>query len=313
MRILVTGAAGFIGSHLVETLVQDDFEVVALDCLLKESYDSQIKKNRFEALGKLKNVSTRNVDLRSELPKDLLVGIDAIINEAAMPGLMKSWTDFDVYLNCNVLAVDHLAQAAVMAGNIPIVHISTSSVYGALVELDEDGPLSPVSPYGVSKLAAENLLRAHYKNFGLPHTILRYFSVYGPRQRPDMAYNIICESILNDKEIDIFGDGLQTRSNTFVSDIVHATISAVKCSPSNIPINITGKHAISLLEAIAIIEDALKRKARVRFTEPRPGDQLHTKVNYEKASKYLGYDPQIDMHEGLKAQAAWHLAERSRE
>jgi UDP-glucuronate 4-epimerase len=310
MRILVTGAAGFIGSHLVEALVKDDFEVVAIDCLLKESYDSQIKKSRFEALEKLKKVSTRNVDLRSELPKDLLVGIDAIINEAAMPGLMKSWTDFNVYLNCNVLAVDHLARAAVLAGNIPIVHISTSSVYGALVELDEDGPLSPVSPYGVSKLAAENLLIAHHKNFGLPFTILRYFSVYGPRQRPDMAYNIICESILNDEEINIFGDGLQTRSNTYVSDIVQATISAVKNLPLNIPINITGKHSISLLEAIAIIEDTLKRKARMRFAESRPGDQLHTKVNYEKASKFLAYDPQIDMHSGLKAQATWHLAER---
>ncbi len=310
MRILVTGAAGFIGSHLVEALVKDDFEVVAIDCLLKDSYDSQIKGHRFAALEKLKKVSTRNVDLRNKLPDDLLVGIDAIINEAAMPGLMKSWTDFDVYLNCNVLAVDNLARAAVLAGNIPIVHISTSSVYGALVEFDEDGPLSPVSPYGVSKLAAENLLRAHYKNFGLPHTILRYFSVYGPRQRPDMAYNIICESILKNEEINIFGNGLQTRSNTYVSDIVQATISAVQCSPLNIPINITGSQSISLLEAISIIEDALKRKARVRFAAPRPGDQLHTKENHEKASKFLAYEPQIDIYSGLKAQAAWHLAER---
>ncbi len=310
MRILVTGAAGFIGSHLVEALVQDDFEVVAIDCLLEESYDSQIKNNRLIALDKLNKVTTRNVDLRSPLPKDLLVGIDAIINEAAMPGLMKSWTDFDIYLNCNVLAVDNLARAAVQAGNIPIVHVSTSSVYGALVEFDEDGPLTPVSPYGVSKLAAENLLVAHHKNFGLPHTILRYFSVYGPRQRPDMAFNIICESILKDKEINVFGNGLQTRSNTFVSDIVQATISAVKCSPLNIPINVTGGHSVSLLEAIAIIEDALKRKARLRFVEPRPGDQLHTKENYDRASKFLAYNPKVDIHSGLRAQAAWHLTGR---
>jgi len=310
MRVLVTGAAGFIGSHLVEALVEENFDVIAVDCLLEESYDAKIKKKRFEELSKLRGVEVRNFDLRGNLPKDFLAGVDSIINEAAMPGLMKSWTHLDVYLSCNVLVLEHLARAAILAGNIPIIQISTSSVYGSLVESDEDGPLLPVSPYGVSKLAAENLLTAYNKNFGLPFTTLRYFSVYGPRQRPDMAYNIICESILDEREVNIFGDGMQTRSNTYVSDIVQATISAAKVPSLNAPINITGNNSIGLLEALTIIEDALGKKAKIKFVQPRPGDQLHTNANFSKASKYLGYKPLVDMPSGLKAQAEWHLAER---
>ena len=310
MRVLVTGAAGFIGSHLVEALVKENFDVIAVDCLLKESYEAKIKKRRLDELSRLRGVEVRNFDLRSDLPEGFLAGVDSIINEAAMPGLMKSWTHLDVYLSCNVLVLEHLARAAISAGNIPIIQISTSSVYGSLVESNEDGPLLPVSPYGVSKLAAENLLTAYNKNFGLPFTTLRYFSVYGPRQRPDMAYNIICESILDEREINIFGDGSQTRSNTYVSDIVQATISAVKISSLNAPVNITGDSSIELLEALSIIEDVLGKKAKIKFAPPRPGDQLHTNVNFERASKYLAYKPTVDMRSGLKAQAEWHLADR---
>jgi nucleoside-diphosphate-sugar epimerase len=125
-----------------------------------------------------------------------------------------------------------------------------------------------------------------------------------------MAYNIICESILDEREVNIFGDGMQTRSNTYVSDIVQATISAAKIPSLNAPINITGNNSIGLLEALTIIEDALGKKAKIKFVQPRPGDQLHTNANFSKASKYLGYKPLVDMPSGLKAQAEWHLAER---
>jgi nucleoside-diphosphate-sugar epimerase len=309
MKILVTGAAGFIGSHLVEKLSDLGHQVTALDCLLGDSYDPKIKFRNFENLKSLPNVKTINFDLRNDIPDELLTGIEVLVNEAAMPGLMKSWNDFRVYSDCNLLAVQNLALASVRNGNIPILQISTSSVYGSHVLESEKSPLNPVSPYGVSKLAAENLLSAFNDSFGLPFTILRYFSVYGPRQRPDMAYNIISKAIINEEVFDIFGDGNQIRTNTYVDDIVNGTILAILASHTCEVYNLAGEEKISLNDAVKILEKIIGKQARIQYREARPGDQKTTTTSTKKARDILGYKPVISLEEGLEMQARWQMNE----
>ena len=309
MNILVTGAAGFIGSHLVEKLSTLGHKVIALDCILGDSYDPQIKLHNFEKLINLPNVKTVNFDLRSDIPDELLTDIDIIVNEAAMPGLMKSWSNFRIYSDCNLLSVQNLALASVRNGNIPILQVSTSSVYGSHVPDSERSPLRPISPYGVSKLAAENLLNAFNISFGLPFTILRYFSVYGPRQRPDMAYNIICRAIINDEVVNIFGDGKQIRTNTYVDDIVDGTILALSEVRNHEIYNLAGGEQISLIEAVRILEKAIGKRARIQHHEPRPGDQKKTMTSITKARDAFGYKPLIPIEEGLELQARWLMKE----
>lgn len=313
MKVLVTGAAGFIGSHLVEKLVSDGHQVVALDCFLNESYSSKIKRDRIHDFSREKNIIFKELDLREKLPNNLLDGIDAIINEAGMPGLMQSWENFRLYAECNLIGVENLARLSIAAGNIPIIQISTSSVYGSTATRDEESDLFPISPYGVSKLAAENLLQSFGRTFNLPFTILRYFSVYGPRQRPDMAFHIIAESILRNREIPIFGNGLQSRPNTFVTDAVNATLLALDYPNTQQAFNITGFETMTLLDAIGVLENVLEKKARLMFDESRPGDQDHTAVSFEKARNLFGYNPQVGMLEGLKLQAEWHRYEMKRD
>jgi UDP-glucose 4-epimerase len=165
-----------------------------------------------------------------------------------------------------------------------------------------------VSPYGVTKLAAEELIKAYNRTYNLNFTILRYFSVYGPGQRPDMAYNKIINSILNNKEVEIYGDGSQTRTNTFISDCIEATLSTVKLLPKNEIINISGESFYSLNQAIAIMEEVLNKKARLKFMDKRPGDQLETKGNIFKARKILNYQPKVDLIHGLNKQIEWQMS-----
>ena len=227
MKVLVTGAAGFIGSAVVRELTSRDVQVVALDGLLGGLYPAEEKIQRWENLGEIPGVHRIMLDLRdgelAALPND----ITHVINEAAMPGLGPSWADFDLYSSCNLSAVARLIE---QSKNWPLekfVQISTSSVYGRLAVGDESLPTLPVSPYGATKLAAEHLLMAHWRDSGFPATILRYFSVYGPGQRPDMAYRKFIAKALSSTPIDLYGDGSQTRSNTFIDDCVDGTIAAI--------------------------------------------------------------------------------------
>jgi nucleoside-diphosphate-sugar epimerase len=247
--------------------------------------------------------------LRNEIPNILLSNVSLIINEAAMPGLMKSWSNFRVYSDCNLLAVQNLALASIRNGNIPILQISTSSVYGAIVPDSEKSPLNPISPYGVSKLAAENLLNAFNISFGLPFTILRYFSVYGPRQRPDMAYNIISQSIIRGEVVNIYGDGRQTRTNTYVGDVVDGTILAALGVHDHDIYNLAGQENISLIDAIGILEKAIGKRAKIEFLPSRPGDQQSTMTSIKKAKDAFGYVPLTTIEKGLELQALWHLKE----
>ncbi len=228
-----------------------------------------------------------------------------------MPGLMKSWTDFDVYVGCNLLAVERLLAAVERAGVGRFVQISTSSVYGRFAVGDESLPTEPFSPYGVSKLAAEKLVLAHVANFGLDAVILRYFSLYGPRQRPDMGYHLFCEAMLDGRPITVFGDGRQRRSNTYVSDAVSATVAALDRGSGGDVVNICGDQTIELLDAIGVLADELGVEPIIEFAQPRPGDQRDTSGDATRARRVLRWSPEVSVDVGLRRQAAWHAARRT--
>lgn len=308
MTVLVTGAAGFIGGQVCRELISQGMDVRAVDCFLPDSYSAAIKQSNWERLASLPRIELVEMDLRDPLPDMLMDGVTCIVNEAAMPGLMKSWTDFRVYVSCNVELVENLASSCVSSGVPHFIQISTSSVYGEDARCDETGQMKPTSPYGVTKLAAEEVIRTYHRTLGLPFTILRYFSVYGPGQRPDMAYHRIINSIRRNVPIDIFGDGEQTRTNTYVDDCARATVEAVVRRPFGHTINIAGAESYSLLQATAFIEEALGRPAKLQFHPARPGDQRHTAGNTSLARSLLNFNPLTKLREGLAEQVLWQVS-----
>lgn len=316
MQIVVTGAAGFVGSRVAEELADQGHQVRGIDCLLPDSYPAKVKRLRAEQVRARPGVQWSFADLRDADLGPLIAGADAIIHEAAMPGLVRSWSDFATYDSCNVLATQRLLRAAVDAGVGRFVQISTSSVYGRDAVGDESAPLRPFSPYGVTKLAAEHLVRAYAENFGLDALILRYFSIYGPGQRPDMGYHLFTEALLDDREITVFGDGRQTRSNTYVDDAVAATCAAVSVpgelsAHPPVALNIAGGEEIDVLGAIEILADELGVKPRVRHAPPRPGDQVSTAGTSGLAAEVLGWRPLVGVDEGLRRQARWQADRRT--
>lgn len=305
MRVLVTGAAGFIGSEVCRQLSGDGVSVRAVDCLLPDSYSAVEKQRSWNSLAGLRDIELVDFDLRQPVDKDLLEGIDVIINEAGMPGLAKSWDEFEIYSSCNLSTVANLLSSASIGSKPHFVQISTSSVYGKDALGNESQVPLPVSPYGVTKLAAEELLKAYSRSFGVPYTILRYFSVYGPGQRPDMAYRIFINDLLQDRPVKIFGDGSQSRTNTYVADCARATIRAAFMPAKGSTYNIAGDTEATLLEALRIIENILGRKAQIEFLERRAGDQLRTVGVTDKAQREIGFKSEIRLEEGLANQVAW--------
>lgn len=304
MTVLVTGAAGFIGSHLCEALLEGQREVIGLDAFT-EYYDRRLKEQNLAFLRGQERFRFIEADLRAAELNDILDGIEVVFNLAATPGLSLSWQDFDSYESCNFRAVHRLIKACQTTGVRRFVQASTSSIYGSVATGDEDQPTRPVSPYGVTKLAAEHLLGAYHETFGFPVVVLRYFSIYGPRQRPDMAYRIFCERLIAGEPITVFGDGLQTRGNTYVSDCVSATVAALDRGEPGTVLNIGGGSEITLLAAIDILADALGVPPRIDFQPARPGDQRHTKAETSRARRVLDWTPMIEPTDGLRLQAEW--------
>ncbi len=304
-NVMVTGAAGFIGSHVAIELAQRGYSVTAVDCFLEDSYSSTLKRSRFSELSNYANIEPIEQDLRERELTRLPDNIDAIINEAAMPGLMKSWDDFNLYASCNLLAVDNLMQYSMKHEIKKFVQISTSSVYGRDAIGDENEKTQPTSPYGVSKLAAEKLVLAYLENFNVPSTILRYFSVYGPGQRPDMAYHKFIRAGLLNETIDVYGDGLQSRTNTFVADCVQGTVEALKLGAVGQIYNISGLHKLTVNEALSIIQNHLGIELKIEYHDARPGDQRETQGSIAKASKDFGYSPKTAPIDGLAEQIKW--------
>ena len=305
-RCLVTGAAGFIGSHLVEALLAKGHDVVGIDAFIPY-YPRPLKEANIKpALGN-SNYQFHELDLRSDDLNTTVDGCDVIFHQAAMAGLMRSWSDFELYATCNMIATKRLLEAARDHKVSQVIHISTSSVYGKEATGPEDSPLKPFSPYGVTKVGAENLCHAFTANFDVPITILRYFSVYGPRQRPDMAYNILIRTLMEEKSFTMYGDGKQTRSNTFIADCIQANLLAMEKKGKAIgqTFNVGGGEIVSLNKVVQLLEELTGKTALIERQPARPGDQKHTAADISKIKEVLGYQPTTPVKDGLKAQVEW--------
>ena len=304
MKCLVTGAAGFIGSHLCEHLLQGNHTVVGLDAFIPY-YPRAAKEANLARFRSHPRFSFHPLDLRGDPLEDALSGVEVVFHLAAMPGLTRSWTDFELYESCNILGTQRLLEAARLLPSLRrFLYGSTSSVYGRYGSGDETLPLRPISPYGVTKLAAENLCRAYTDECGLPVVVLRFFSVYGPRQRPDMGYYRFIEAILGGQPVVVHGDGLQSRGNTYVSDCVEAALAALEAPLGEI-YNVGGGETANVWEILGKLERIIGRRALVRREPTRHGDQRVTAADTTKIWRHVGWQPRVTLDEGLARQVQW--------
>jgi nucleoside-diphosphate-sugar epimerase len=304
MEIAVTGAAGFIGSHLCERLLAEGHRVTGIDNFT-DYYDRQIKESNLTNLHSRKHFRFHEKDLATADLTTPMLGCEVIYHLAATPGLVRSWTHFDEYNRNNIQATHRLLEHAKQLPHLHrFVFASTSSVYGRFASGDESLPTRPSSPYGITKLACENLCRVYMEEFGIPTVVLRYFSVYGPRQRPDMGYHKFIQCVLREESIPLTGDGSQVRGNTFVHDCVDASVAAMNTVAGE-TYNIGGGETIAMAEVIARIEKITGVRARIDYRPERPGDQKHTAADIGKFQRHTGWKPKIGMDEGLARQVEW--------
>jgi nucleoside-diphosphate-sugar epimerase len=307
MKILVTGVAGFIGSHLAERLIDGGHKVVGVDCFT-DYYAREIKESNIKKLRSDSSFDFHEADILEINLGTVLQDIDVVYHEAAQAGVRASWgANFRIYTENNVRATQRLLEAAKTARLRRFIYASSSSVYGDAESYpthEEMRPI-PVSPYGVTKLAAEHLCYLYCKNFGVPTVSLRYFTVYGPRQRPDMAFNKFIRAILSNEEIPVFGDGKQTRDFTYVDDIIDANISVMEAPVVGEVFNIGGGSRITVNDTVAIIERVCGKKAKVKYIEKQKGDVIHTAADISKAQKFLDYTPKYDVEKGIANQFNW--------
>ena len=305
MKILVTGAAGFIGSHLCERLLEiSEIEVIGIDGFINPSLN-QTKLRNLRLLFTNPRFQFHQVDLRQVDLKKLLEGVQVVYHLAAMPGVRSSWgTDFQLYVDHNIVATQLLLEAVRERPLTKFIYISTSSVYGEKVgKVSEASMPTPLSPYGVSKLTGEYLCKVYQVSYGIPIVILRYFTLFGPRQRSDMAFHRFIMGILQRASIQIYGNGLQTRDFTFIKDCVDATVAVLDAEGViGEIINIGGRERASILEVISILEYLLDNKATLEFMDRLKGDPLDTWADISKAQTLLNYNPVCSLKIGLEQQ-----------
>jgi len=307
MKALVTGAAGFIGSHLCEYLVKKGVGVVGIDDFM-DYYPRSMKEANIAGIIGDQDFEFIEGNLLGLNLGNILNGVDVIFHESAQAGVRASWGEnFKIYSDNNIVATQMLLEACRQSPVKKFVYASSSSIYGDTRDLPmrETSLPCPVSPYGVSKLAAEHLCFLYYKNFGIPAVSLRYFTVYGPRQRPDMAFHRFFRWALEDKPLKVYGDGEQSRDFTHVDDIVEANWLAFERAQPGEVFNIGGGARITLNEAIEVIKEISGRGIEVDYRSREKGDVRHTMADMTKASEKLGYRPKVSTRDGLKTEYEW--------
>jgi nucleoside-diphosphate-sugar epimerase len=307
MKALVTGAAGFIGSHLSAALLDRGAAVVGVDCFTdyypRPLKERNLEENRLRQGFRFAETAIQDADLPA-----LLDGVTHVFHLAAQAGVRKSWgKDFKTYTTNNVEASQMLLEACVGRPLTRFVYASSSSVYGdrAAIPMREDALPQPVSPYGVTKLAAEQLCYLYHVNYGVPTAAMRYFTVYGPRQRPDMAFNRFIRAALKDEAITLYGDGEQTRDFTFVADAVAGTIAAGERGVPGRAYNLGGGSRVSMNDVLGIIERIAGHPLRITREDAQKGDMRDTYADTTLARTDLGFSPRVTLEEGIQAEYRW--------
>jgi UDP-glucose 4-epimerase len=307
MKALVTGTAGFIGSHLASALLERGATVIGVDAFT-DYYAREIKTSNVAPLLTNRSFTLVEGSLQTMALEPVLEGVTHIFHLAAQAGVRKSWgEDFRIYSVNNIDATQRLLEAVRGRKLDRFVYASTSSVYGDNTPMPqhEDLPLHPVSPYGVSKLAAEHLCYLYHVNYGIPTVALRYFTVYGPRQRPDMGFHLFIRAALTGQPIRLYGDGEQTRDFTYVSDAVAGTVAAGDRGRLGAVYNLGGGSRVSVNDVFALIGRITGRTLDIRREDAQKGDMRDTFADTTRARQELGFAPAFSLEAGLSAECAW--------